>query len=200
MFGQLADIIGRKKSIYIGLLTSVISVNALTFASDIYSFVVIYFLIGTVALSTVMGAIVKCVELVGSSKRVWMATIIAMIVSLGGLALILLTYLLKDWQQTQLCIGVPTVVYVCYLCIFPEQSRWLLSNGKREDAIHILAKLIKCNQNIYQRKHFIRLKLTKDIKKVNYGSFFSYKNDGLQDYSIIYQLVCRKLGLLWSDT
>ena len=146
LFGQLADIIGRKKSIYIGLLISMVSVNALTFAPEIYSFIAIYFIIGTIAISTVMGAIVIGVELVGPSKRVWMVTIITVVVSLGGLALILLTYLLKDWQKVQLCIGVPTAIYVFYICIFPESARWLLSNGKREEATQILAKVARRNQ------------------------------------------------------
>ena len=175
LFGQLSDMIGRQKSFYIGLLISMVSVNALTFAPEIYSFIAIYFIIGTVAISTLMGAFVVGVELVGPSKRVWMVTIIAIVASLGGLVLTLLMYLLKDWQTTQLCIGVPTVIYIFYICIFPESSRWLLSNGKREEAIRVLDKVAKRNQKHITKETLYLIEADKRHQKGKVWQLFSTK-------------------------
>ena len=54
-------------------------------------------------------------EFVGPSKRVLMGIIISLVSGLGGLYLIVMSYLLKDWQKAQLSIGIPAVVYIFYI-------------------------------------------------------------------------------------
>lgn len=174
-FGQLADILGRKKAFYIGLMTLMVSLNALTFAPEFYSFVVIYFVIGSVSVSTVMCAYVLGMEFVGPSKRVMMGTILATVVGIGSLYLILMSYLLKDWQKTQLSIGIPAVVYVGYICIFPESARWLLSNGRKEEAIRILANLAKHNNKELSKEVLYSLEVDESSQKGKLWQLFSTK-------------------------
>ena len=175
VFGLLSDVIGRKKSFYIGLMILIVSVNVLTFAPEFYSFVVIYFILGSVAISTLMRAFVLGVEFVGPSKRVWMVTIITVGSSLGSQGFILISYLLKDWQKTQLSIGIPAVIYIFYICIFPESARWLLSNGKREEALDILAKLAKRNKKELSKQTLYSLEVDKGNQKGKLWQLFSTK-------------------------
>ena len=52
--------IGRKKSLYIGLMVMLISAVSLTFAPEFYSFAAIYFILGSASVSNVMSAFVIC--------------------------------------------------------------------------------------------------------------------------------------------
>ena len=182
VFGQLSDIIGRQKSFYIALLISMVSVNALTFAPEIYSFVVIYFVIGSIAISSLMGAFVVGVEFVGPSKRVWMVTLIAIAAGLGSLLYILLMYLLKDWQKAQLCFGIPTVIYIFYICLFPESVRWLLSNGKRDDAIKVIANVAHRNRKHLSKETVDSIEADNECQKGKVWQLFSTRTLGLRTF------------------
>ena len=54
-------------------------------------------------------------EFVGPSKRIYAGAIMQMFGATGGLYLILMSDLLRDWRKIQLVIGVPGVVYIAYI-------------------------------------------------------------------------------------
>ena len=51
----------------------------------------------------------------GPSKRIYTGTIMQMFGATGGLYLIIMSDLLRDWRKIQLVIGVPGVVYIAYI-------------------------------------------------------------------------------------
>lgn len=145
IFGQLADTIGRKKTLYICLLLLLASSIAITYAPEYYSFVVLQFVMGTSCLGTWMAAFVTGLEFVGPSKRVLTGCIMHIFGSLGAVYLVLMAYLFRDWQKVELSMALPCAVYIFYICFIPESPRWLLSNGRKNEARDILRKLAKRN-------------------------------------------------------
>ena len=54
-------------------------------------------------------------EYVGPSKRNWTGNVLHCFGSTGALYLILMSYLLRDWQKIELAIGIPCVAYIVFI-------------------------------------------------------------------------------------
>lgn len=184
VLGQLSDIIGRRKSLYAGLMILMLAATCLTFAPEFYSFVVIYFLLGTSSIGSLMCAFVIGMEYVGPSKRNLAGNVIHIFGSTGALYLILMSYLLRDWKKIQLCIGVPCVIYVVYICIMPESPRWLLSNGKRGEAIKIVRKIADRNGKTLTEEAISSLETEKHAARGRLWQLFSTKTLALRTFVI----------------
>lgn len=55
------------------------------------------------------------------------------------------TYLVPNWVEMSLYTSVPFLLYFFYLLVMPESPRWLLAQGKFEDALNILEVMARVN-------------------------------------------------------
>lgn len=58
-----------------------------------------------------------------------------------------IAYIVPNWVEMCLYTSVPFIFYFLYLFIMPESPRWLLAQGKFEDALNILEIMAKYNGN-----------------------------------------------------
>lgn len=81
---------------------------------------------------------------------------IALFFTFATCALPWIAYYLADWRMTCIATSVPLVLAVVAPWLVPESARWLVSQGRVERAIEILAKFERINgtkvpENVYQR-------------------------------------------------
>lgn len=90
-------------------------------------------------------AFLLAIELVGPKRRVMAATIITIFYSLGEAFLGVLAQQFQNWRVLLRVLYIPAAMHIFFLILLPESVRWLLSQGKDEEAVAILKKAARVN-------------------------------------------------------
>ncbi|KAH3738631.1 organic cation transporter protein-like [Dreissena polymorpha] len=151
-FGQLSDIIGRRKVFYLALLLELATSLGLLGMTEYAGFCVLMFLLGSATLGVYMTSYVIGMELVGPNKRIWTGTISPLFLTTGQMFLILMVYLIRDWKYNLLAVSLPGCLFLPYYWLIPESCRWLISKKRNEEAIQILHKVAKTNGTTFNEK------------------------------------------------
>ncbi|XP_053396544.1 organic cation transporter protein-like [Mercenaria mercenaria] len=146
VYGQMSDIIGRRKTLYISILVQLGSSLGLVGMYEYIGFCILMFIMGGATLGVYMTSYVIGMELVGPSKRLWTGTVAALFLTTGQLYLVLMVYLIKDWKYFTLAVAIPGCLFLPYYWIIPESCRWLLSKDRKDEALIILRKVAKSNK------------------------------------------------------
>ena len=85
-------------------------------------------------------------EMVGPSKRVVAGVVCQYFFTAGYLVTGTMAYLIRDWHLLQIALSVPGIVFLSYWWFLPESIRWLLTQGRKEEANAILRKVAKENK------------------------------------------------------
>ncbi|XP_033741750.1 uncharacterized protein LOC117328333 [Pecten maximus] len=131
--GSISDIIGRKKTLHFSFLMLLGTTLGLAWAPDFVTFCVLRFLIGVSCAGVFMTAFVISIVLQCFSA--------AGLVILGGIG-----YAFGEWKSIEIAAAVPSVVFLFYWWFIPESPRWLISQGKIEEANKIIQKAAKVNK------------------------------------------------------
>ncbi|XP_072019016.1 organic cation transporter protein-like [Amphiura filiformis] len=146
IFGQLADIVGRKPMLLLGIIMQVSVGVGASFSPSFPVFCALQFLLGVTASGVFVVALVIATELVGPSKRAFAGIAIEYFYSIGYMSIALIAWRLRSWPKIELAISIPSVVFLAYYWFVPESPRWLLSKGRKEEAKIILTKAAKVNK------------------------------------------------------
>ncbi|XP_049544769.1 organic cation transporter protein-like isoform X1 [Anopheles darlingi] len=85
-------------------------------------------------------------ELVGPKQRVLAKSLCLVVFALGEAAMGLIAMFIHNWRYYLLAIFVPGLVSLSFLWITAESVRWLLSKGRRAEAVSILEKAAHVNR------------------------------------------------------
>lgn len=86
------------------------------------------------------------------------------------------TYLVPNWVEMCLFTSLPFTFYFLYLFIMPESPRWLLAQGKLEEALNILEVMARVNGNklpdsfrmkLHERVEEDKLRVKENVKSLN---------------------------------
>lgn len=127
--GVVADSLGRKKGLLLSLALHIIPNIIVTFATDLLTFMCLRFLAGASVGGLLAVSFTMIMELVGPSYRMMAGIALEQFWAVGALILALLAYLIRDWRYLNLAVSLPALLFIPYICIIPESSRWLLSRG-----------------------------------------------------------------------
>lgn len=100
--------------------------------------------------------LVSVLEYVGPKWRTFVANMsIALFFTFAACILPWIAYYLADWRLTCLATSVPLLLAIATPLVVPESARWLVSQGKIDEAIRILHKFEKINhtnvpEHVYQ--------------------------------------------------
>ncbi|XP_069135010.1 organic cation transporter protein-like isoform X2 [Argopecten irradians] len=144
--GSLSDIIGRKKTLYISFVMLLGTTLGLAWAPDFLTFCILRFLIGASCAGMFMTAFVIGMELVGPSKRMWAGIVIEYFFALGMVILGGVGYAFKEWKSIQIACAAPSAFFLLYWWFIPESPRWLISQGRVDEANNIIQKAAKVNK------------------------------------------------------
>lgn len=86
------------------------------------------------------------IELLGQNKRVLTTAFLGIMLVLGGLSYALLCKTFPYWRTFILVAYPPSLLFLSYIYFLPESIRWLLSKGRKEEALEIVEKAAKMNK------------------------------------------------------
>jgi len=153
--GDMADRYGRVPIIFGSSILLFITSVGICFCPEYVSFCVSRFLNGIAVAGIHNIAYVWLLEIVGTDYRAMAAVGSELFWSLGFLLLAATGYWLRDWMSLQLAIGVPTIGFILYKWILPESPRWLMTQGKFDEAEAVFRKAAKMNgKTLPMKLHF----------------------------------------------
>lgn len=87
--------------------------------------------------------IYPAIELVGPKDRTIVTILINIAYSLSLVSLSIIVWAIRDWRWLALTTTLPFFMLFIHWWILPESPRWLLSQGKLEEAEKILLKMAR---------------------------------------------------------
>ncbi|XP_071762813.1 organic cation/carnitine transporter 2 [Centroberyx gerrardi] len=145
--GQLSDRFGRKKVLFISLAAQCVSVLLQSFSHSWTMFCIIFLFVGASQISLYISAFVLGTEVLSKSMRVLFTTLGAFLFyCIGYMTLPWIAYGVRQWRTLLAILSSVAVVYIPLWWFIPESPRWLLSQGRVEEAEAILRDAARKNK------------------------------------------------------
>ncbi|XP_014357532.2 organic cation transporter protein [Papilio machaon] len=149
--GAISDRFGRKVAVGIASFASFIFGIGRAFTNNYLAYLAMHFLEAGFGGGLYPSAYVLAVELVGLKQRVIVSAMCNMTFVVGEILLALLAWFVDSWRIYIFILYSPAILVAIYVWFMNESARWLLSKGRREEAVNILKSAAKIN-NLDPRK------------------------------------------------
>ncbi|XP_042354906.1 solute carrier family 22 member 5-like isoform X2 [Plectropomus leopardus] len=145
--GQVSDRFGRKPVLFTNMALQATFTIAETFSPSWTVFSVFIFITGVGHCSYYLSSFVLGTEiLTGKVRLMFSSMAVCLGFAVGYMLLPLVAYFLRDWKSLLLGGSLPCLLYIPLWWFIPESPRWLLSQGRVEEAEAILRKAAKMNK------------------------------------------------------
>ncbi|XP_043118176.1 solute carrier family 22 member 7-like [Puntigrus tetrazona] len=193
-FGWLSDRYGRKRMLMVAYLISISFGVASACSTSFIMFAIMRFFTGMGLTGISIITIVLCIEWTDIEHRTIAAVTISIDWSISTMILPGIAYLIKDWRPLVITVTAPLILAVITWRWLPESARWLIANGRLEEAHFYLTKCASTNK----RQHNLR-----DIKPETLANVIIAEDSGDRKYSyldLVRSSKMRKLALLTGAT
>merc|ERR1719220_1896472 len=129
----------------IAALIQTVSSIAAAFATNYIIFLILRFLIAFSVSGVFECGFVLVTEICGPKYRTYFGILTQFPFGIGAALLPIIAYFIRSWQSLQLAISVPCVLLGLYYFFVPESPRWLMAEGRIDEAIKILKDGAKRN-------------------------------------------------------
>lgn len=144
-YGLLSDWKGRKPAIMVALVVQCASATGTAFAPNWWAFVFLRFLTATGNMGLFMCPFVLSMELVGRAWRTFAGVAIQLFWGAGMFLLTAVAYFVRDWVNLQLATSIYAVLLLSLYWFMPESPRWLITQGRVQEAKEVLEKVAEAN-------------------------------------------------------
>ncbi|XP_053892355.1 organic cation/carnitine transporter 2-like [Malaclemys terrapin pileata] len=144
--GQLSDKFGRKKVLFatMGVQTGFSFLQVFSTSWEMFS--VLFVIVGMGQISNYVAAFVLGTEILGKTVRIIFCTLgVCIFYAIGYMLLPLFAYFIRDWRMLLLALTLPGLLCIPLWWVVPESPRWLISQGRVQEAEIIIRKAAKTN-------------------------------------------------------
>ncbi|XP_067440849.1 solute carrier family 22 member 7-like [Thunnus thynnus] len=145
-FGSLSDRFGRRIMLLVSYVSGMLFAVASAFSSSYVMFAVLRFFTGFCINGIVIVSTVLSVEWVDIEHRKLVGVIDSLSWTFGNAVFPLIAYYVTDWRWLIVSVTSPLTLAIITWRWMPESARWLIANGKLEQAQTYLKKCAKMNQ------------------------------------------------------
>ncbi|XP_060941931.1 organic cation/carnitine transporter 2-like [Limanda limanda] len=145
--GQLSDRYGRKIVLFVSLVVHTVFALIMVVSPSWPVFCALYFIVGMANISNYVCAFVLGTEILGPRVRTIFSTVgVCLFFCVGYMVLPLVGYFIRDWRMLILALNLPSLLSLPFWWFIPESPRWLLSQGRVEEAEAIVRDAAKRNK------------------------------------------------------
>ncbi|XP_068456356.1 organic cation/carnitine transporter 2-like [Clinocottus analis] len=145
--GQLSDRFGRKPVFFATMALQTIFAFFQVFSPSWLAFAILSFISSMGHISNYVSAFVLGNEILTGKPKVLFSSLgVCLGFAFGYMMLPLFAYFLRDWKSLVLAVSLPGLLYIPLWWLIPESPRWLLSQGRVEEAENIVRKAAKWNK------------------------------------------------------
>ncbi|KAM9769970.1 uncharacterized protein ACNS7B_007035 [Menidia menidia] len=145
-FGSLSDRFGRRIMLLVSYVTGMLFAIASAFSTTYVMFAVLRFFTGFCITGIVIISAVLSVEWVDIEHRKLVGVIDSLSWTFGNIAFPTIAYFVTDWRWLTLTVTSPLILAIISWRWMPESARWLIANGKLDQAQMYLKKCAKMNK------------------------------------------------------
>ncbi|DBA92174.1 TPA: hypothetical protein ACH3X1_015889 [Trebouxia sp. C0004] len=145
-FAALSQHLGRKKVLGLSAILAGLSGLASAAAPAYWWYMGLRVCSGAAAASMTLAARALAIEPIGPTWRGMAGVASCFFTILGGLVTILIAFLVPSWRAVSFLAAVPCIMYPALLPSLYESSSWLLSVGRKGEAIAGLAAIASANK------------------------------------------------------
>ncbi|XP_007943898.1 solute carrier family 22 member 13 [Orycteropus afer afer] len=146
IFGPLCDRIGRKITILVQLLLLALIGLSTAFVPSFELYTALRFAVATAVAGYTFSNVTLLTEWVGPSWRTKAVVLAHCAFSIGLMVLSGLAYGIQNWRLFQIAGTAPVLLLFFYVWALPESARWLLTQGKVEEAKQVIQKAASVNK------------------------------------------------------
>uniref|UniRef100_A0A3Q2E4C7 Solute carrier family 22 member 7b, tandem duplicate 2 n=1 Tax=Cyprinodon variegatus TaxID=28743 RepID=A0A3Q2E4C7_CYPVA len=184
-FGSLSDRFGRKIMLLVSYVSGMLFAVASAFSTTYIMFAVLRFFTGFCITGIVIISAALSVEWVDIEHRKLVGVIDSLSWTFGSTLFAAIGYFVTDWRWLTLSVTSPLILAIITWRWLPDSARWLIANGKLEQAQMYLKKCAKMNK----REDFIQT-LKAEAKVRNYTYLDLIRTTKMRKLAM-------KTGLLW---
>ncbi|XP_052738098.1 organic cation transporter protein isoform X2 [Bicyclus anynana] len=145
LVGPMSDRLGRKSAVVITGILGAVFGTLRSFSAWYWFYIAMEFL--EAALGDLCSPMyVLTLEMVSTKKKLVYFMICSFGFTFGGVALAVIAWLTPDWRWFLRAIYTPAFLFFTYKYLLDESPRWLLTKGRRDEAVAILEKAAKKNK------------------------------------------------------
>lgn len=145
-FGSLSDRFGRRIMLLVSSVSGMLFAVASAFSTSYVMFTVLRFFTGFCITGIVIVSTVLSVEWVDIEHRKLVGVIDSLSWTFGNIGFAGIAYFVNDWRWLVVCVTSPLILAIITWRWMPESARWLIANGKLEQAQMYLKRCAKMNK------------------------------------------------------
>ncbi|XP_078509242.1 organic cation/carnitine transporter 2-like [Lissotriton helveticus] len=144
--GQISDRFGRKLVLFGTMAVQTGFSFIQVFSTSWEMFSVFFLIVGMGQISNYVAAFILGAEILGKSVRIIFSTLgVCLFYALGYMLLPLFAFFIRDWRMLLLALTAPGLLCIPLWWVIPESPRWLISQGRIDEAELIIQKAAKRN-------------------------------------------------------
>ncbi|KAM7398320.1 hypothetical protein PAMA_006299 [Pampus argenteus] len=145
--GQVSDRYGRKPVFFATMAVQTIFTFVQIFSPSWEVFSILLFFSGLGQIANYFAGFVLGTEILSGNVRVLFSSLgVCLCFTIGYMMLPLFAYFIRDWKSLVLTISLPGLLYIPFWWFIPESPRWLLSQGRVQEAEVIVRNAAKMNK------------------------------------------------------
>ncbi|XP_060756839.1 solute carrier family 22 member 13-like [Neoarius graeffei] len=148
LFGPLADKYGRRFVLLLSLTLQFLFGVGAAFSYNFYIYIALRFVVGVTISGVTSTTNIIGPEWCGPSRRALVTILSHCCYALGIMILSGLAFGIRNWRILQLVMSAPILILGVYFWILPESARWLLTQGRQEEAKKIILNAARVNGRI----------------------------------------------------
>ncbi|PZC70816.1 hypothetical protein B5X24_HaOG214833 [Helicoverpa armigera] len=204
IFGWIADKYGRIPALIGANLSGFVGGVGSVFTNDFWSFCLCRFIVGLAYDNCFIIMYIVVLEYVGLKWRTFVANMsIAVYFTFAACLLPWIALAVNDWKIYTLIISVPLALAVLTPCVVPESARWLIAQGRIDEAIKIMQKCERINKKKIPDEVIEEFRVTAtEIAKAeqeckNYSVLDLVKTPRLRRHSILLVLIWMSIAMVF---
>jgi len=145
VWGWASDKFGRRLTMLVAAVIQVASSILAAFAPNYIIFIMLRFLIAFSVSGVFECGFVLVTEICGPHYRTYFGILTQFPFGWGAALLPVIAYFIRQWKSLQLAISIPCVLLGIFYWTIPESPRWLVAEGRLDEALAILKNGAKTN-------------------------------------------------------
>ncbi|XP_038828961.1 solute carrier family 22 member 13-like [Salvelinus namaycush] len=136
---------GRRFVILLCLLVQLLFSVGAAFSPNIYVYIAFRFMVGTTISGVAINTFVLGAEWTGNNKRALFTIFSHCFYAIGLMLMSGIAYGVRDWRILQLVLFSPVLFLGVFYWILPESARWLMTQGRQEEARQEVRRAARVN-------------------------------------------------------